>query len=188
MWINRLFMASRKLFSDGGFSLAIDWTEDIHTLPFTLPLPPNTLDTSKRLLDTSDAADTAELMLQNSQTYHFFVSLVDQIKLLSSVDKLQYVNDGTDFIHLLILCSLSHIISRIIVTYCSTIILRYWSNEKIHNGRVRWIDGTMRKFDVTLSLIYTVYFQFHCGCSYFLFLAVLHSFRLATSSHDKSTR
>ena len=118
-------MTSRVLYSDGGVSLVINESEDIHILPLTLPLPPEMTDISELSLDTSNTAHAAETDATELVDMTFFpVSLVEQIELSSSVDILEFVHDGMYFIHLPILCSIPHAISCIIVISSSTTILR----------------------------------------------------------------
>ena len=80
MWVNCLFMASRALYSDSCISLAINGTEDIHTLSLTLPLPSDMTDTSEPPLVVPDTADAAETNATELVDVPFCpVSLVEQI-------------------------------------------------------------------------------------------------------------
>ena len=83
-------MASRVLYSDGDFSLAIDGTKDIHTLPLTLTLPPDTSYMSEHPLDSSDTADATGTNATELADLPFctvlLVEKVEQIELSSLVD------------------------------------------------------------------------------------------------------
>ena len=93
-------MTSRVLYSDGGVSLAINESEDIHILPLTLPLPPEMTDTSEHPRDTSNTVHTAEINAIELEDLPFRpVSLVEQIELSLSLEKSEFVKLGNIFLN-----------------------------------------------------------------------------------------